>query len=56
MINDEAEGVPVAILANKQDLGEAAMDFISIKETFNPVMAHIGARESKVFSVSAKTG
>jgi hypothetical protein len=48
------EGVPIAILANKQDLTNA--DTSLIKEAFNPLMPRLEARESKVFSVSAHTG
>lgn len=56
MRNRAAEGVPVAILANKQDLDGLAADIVAIKELFNPVMAHIDARESRVFLVSAVRG
>ncbi len=49
-----AEGVPIAILANKQDLSNA--DVSLIKEVFNPLMPRVEARESKVFAVSAHTG
>lgn len=57
MGNEEVEGVPVAVLANKQDLIIDHMDtLIRVKETFNPLMERIEARESKVFGVSALTG
>lgn len=57
--NDDTEGVPVAILANKQDLLEENMKIdilVRIKEIFNPIMSKIEARESKVFGVSALKG
>lgn len=55
--NEEVEGVPVAVLANKQDLISNQEDsIIEIKEIFNPMMAKIEARESKVFGVSALSG
>ena len=55
--NEAVEGVPVAVLANKQDLIEDSIANIAeIKEIFNPLMSSIEARESKAFSVSALTG
>lgn len=58
--NEEVEGVPVAILANKQDLLDGDEDreanLLEIKEQFNPIMSQIEARESKVFGVSALEG
>lgn len=57
MGNEEVEGVPVAVLANKQDLIYDKMNnLIKVKETFNPLMERIEAKESKVFGVSALTG
>lgn len=73
MRNEEIEGVPVAILANKLDLQQQQQQteistqlnntmrnydsvLAEIKETFNPLMALIEARESKVFGVSAING
>jgi len=57
--NEDVEGVPVAVLANKQDLinDQFQLDcVIKVKEIFNPLMERIEARESKVFGVSALTG
>lgn len=55
--NEDVEGVPVAILANKQDLINDQLDCVlKVKEIFNPLMERIEARESKVFGVSALTG
>lgn len=59
MGNEAVEGVPVAILANKQDLiadDEREASLVRIKETFNPIVSRIEARESKVFGVSALEG
>ena len=55
--NEDIEGVPVAVLSNKQDLiTDLEENLIRVKETFNPLMERIEARESKVFGVSALTG
>lgn len=55
--NEDVEGVPVAVLANKQDLISDPIEcVIRVKEAFNPLMQKIEARESKVFGVSALTG
>lgn len=53
---DLLEGVPVAVLANKQDLHGGAADVASMKEMFNPSLARWSAREGKVFAVSAVSG
>lgn len=55
--DEELEGtVPVLILVNKQDLQENVDLAAKIKETFNPIMANISARECKVLSCSALKG
>lgn len=55
--NEDVEGVPVAVLANKQDLIEDSIrNITAVKEIFNPLMSSIEARESKAFGVSALTG
>jgi ADP-ribosylation factor related protein 1 len=53
--NDEAEGVPVLMLANKQDMPNA-LRVEEIKEIFNQIAQKLGARDSKVLSVSALQG
>ncbi|KAJ1563348.1 ADP-ribosylation factor protein 3, partial [Nowakowskiella sp. JEL0078] len=53
--NDSIEGVPVLMLANKQDV-EGALGVHEIKETFNKIAVKLSARDSKVMSVSALTG
>lgn len=55
--NEDVEGIPVAILANKQDLiTDPISSLAATKEIFNPLMSSIEARESKAFGVSAVTG
>lgn len=60
MSNESAEGVPVAVLANKQDIfadeETITLAISAVKEAFNPLMPQIEARESKVFSISAQKG
>ncbi|KAI8821060.1 ADP-ribosylation factor family-domain-containing protein [Fimicolochytrium jonesii] len=53
--NDEVEGVPVLMLANKQDV-PSAMRMHEIKEVFNPIAVQLGAKDSKVLGVSALKG
>ncbi|KAJ3041142.1 hypothetical protein HDV00_009857 [Rhizophlyctis rosea] len=53
--NDIIEGVPVLMLANKQD-DISALKVHEIKEIFNPIAVKLGARDSKVLSVSALEG
>ncbi|KAL3901857.1 MAG: hypothetical protein SGCHY_000274 [Lobulomycetales sp.] len=53
--DDNVEGVPVLMLANKQDV-EGALKVHEIKEIFNPIASNLGARDSKVLSVSALRG
>lgn len=56
MISDSLlEGVPVLVLANKQD----KMDCFTVpqvKEIFNQSARHVGARDCKVEPVSAVNG
>jgi ADP-ribosylation factor related protein 1 len=53
--NDEVEGVPVLMLANKQDLSDA-VKVEDIKQTFNQIALKLGARDSRVLPVSALKG
>lgn len=53
--NDEVEGVPVIVLANKQDLNQA-LAVEEIKEIFNRIAQRIGAQSSQVLPVSALKG
>ncbi|KAI9092885.1 ADP-ribosylation factor family-domain-containing protein [Phlyctochytrium arcticum] len=53
--NDSVEGVPVLMLANKQDVS-TSLQVHEIKEIFNPIALHLGARDSKVMPVSALQG
>ena len=47
--------MPVLMLANKQDMPRS-MKVEEIKEIFNKIAAHIGARDSNVLPVSALRG
>lgn len=53
--NDEVEGVPVLMIANKQDV-ESSLKLEQIKEHFNHVAEKLGARDSRVLPVSALRG
>ncbi|RKO88863.1 ADP-ribosylation factor family-domain-containing protein [Blyttiomyces helicus] len=53
--SDEIEGVPVLMLANKQDV-PSSLKVHDIKETFNQIALKLGARDSKVLPVSALRG
>ncbi|KAI9159541.1 ADP-ribosylation factor protein 3 [Blastocladiella emersonii ATCC 22665] len=53
--NDALEGLPVLMLANKQDL-PGAMRVEQIKEIFNHIALQMGARDSKVLPCVALTG
>ncbi|KAI9142659.1 hypothetical protein BKA69DRAFT_1021222, partial [Paraphysoderma sedebokerense] len=53
--NDEIEGVPILMLANKQDQPNA-MKVEDIKEIFNQIASRLGARDSKVLPCSALSG
>ncbi|TID20436.1 hypothetical protein CANINC_003553 [Pichia inconspicua] len=55
--NEKLVGVPVLMLANKQDLSVAnKMDIAMLKEFFNPIAEHLNAQDSKVMGISALTG
>ncbi|KAI9006627.1 ADP-ribosylation factor family-domain-containing protein [Phycomyces nitens] len=53
--NDRVEGVPILMLANKQDLS-GALRVEDIKEVFNKIAVKLGARDSRVLPVSALEG
>ena len=53
--DDVIEGVPVLMLANKQDV-EGAYSIIEIQEIFNSIAVALEARDSKVLGVCALTG
>ncbi|ORX57822.1 ARF/SAR protein [Piromyces finnis] len=53
--DDTIEGVPVLMLANKQD-NPNALKVEEIKESFNKIAMYIGARDSTVLPISALTG
>jgi ADP-ribosylation factor related protein 1 len=53
--NEETEGVPVLVLANKQDRDES-LEIAELKEVVNPVIVQLGARDSRVLPVSALEG
>lgn len=53
--NDAVEGVPILMLANKQDR-EDRMEVEDIKEIFNKIAEQMGARDSRVLPISALTG
>ncbi|KAJ3293525.1 ADP-ribosylation factor protein 3 [Borealophlyctis nickersoniae] len=53
--NDIMEGVPVLMLANKQDM-PSALKVHEIQEIFNQIALKLSARDSKVLPVSALEG
>lgn len=53
--NEEVEGVPVLMVANKQDQS-ASLKVEQVKELFNPIAQKLGARDSTVLPVSALKG
>ncbi|KAI8378596.1 ADP-ribosylation factor family-domain-containing protein [Blakeslea trispora] len=53
--NDAVEGVPVLMLANKQDV-PGALKVEEVKEVFNKIAMKLGARDSRVLSISALEG
>ncbi|OBZ89559.1 ADP-ribosylation factor-like protein 3 [Choanephora cucurbitarum] len=53
--NDAVEGVPILMLANKQDVS-GALKVEEVKEVFNKIAMKLGARDSRVLSVSALEG
>jgi ADP-ribosylation factor related protein 1 len=54
-MNDNAEGLPILMLANKQDI-EGALRVEEIKEVFNQIALKLGARDSRVLPISALEG
>lgn len=55
--DDKLVGVPVLMLANKQDLNvENKMDIAKFKDFFNPIAELLNAQDSKVMPISALTG
>lgn len=53
--NEEVEGVPVLVLANKQDR-EESIEIAKVKEVVLGVLVGLGARDSRVLPVSALEG
>lgn len=53
--DEEIEGVPVLMMANKQDV-EDHLEVQDVKELFNPIAEHLGARDSRVLPMSAIKG
>ena len=53
--NNEVEGVPILMLANKQDLPNS-LKVEEIKEIFNKIALRLGARDSRVLPISALEG
>jgi len=53
--NEDVEGVPVLVLANKQDRDEA-VEIAKVKEVVLAVLVGLGARDSRVLPVSALEG
>ncbi|ORX62002.1 P-loop containing nucleoside triphosphate hydrolase protein [Hesseltinella vesiculosa] len=53
--NDLVEGVPILMLANKQDINDA-LRVEDIKEVFNKIAVKLGARDSRVLPISALEG
>lgn len=54
-MDDTVEGVPVLMLANKQDM-PTALKLEQIKEIFNKIAERLGARDSRVLPISALEG
>ncbi|KAJ3334087.1 hypothetical protein HDU76_011611 [Blyttiomyces sp. JEL0837] len=53
--NDEIEGIPLLMLANKADK-PGSISVPALKEIFNQLALKLGARDSKVMSISALRG
>jgi ADP-ribosylation factor related protein 1 len=56
MSNQDCDGVPVLMLANKQDIKGRAVSVEQIKEIFNRLAVRLDAIDSRVLPVSALTG
>ncbi|SMN21231.1 similar to Saccharomyces cerevisiae YPL051W ARL3 GTPase of the Ras superfamily required to recruit Arl1p to the Golgi [Maudiozyma saulgeensis] len=55
VMDDEVEGIPILMLANKQDRPDR-LEIQDIKEIFNQIAEHLSARDSRVLPVSSLTG
>lgn len=55
VMNENIQGVPVLMLANKQDV-PGAMTLVEIQEIFNQMVLKLEARDSKVLLISAIKG
>ncbi|AWU77517.1 uncharacterized protein C5L36_0D02610 [Pichia kudriavzevii] len=53
--DDKVEGLPILMLANKQDMPQA-LEIANIKEVFNKMAEHLNANDSSVLAISARTG
>ncbi|KAJ8102308.1 ADP-ribosylation factor family-domain-containing protein [Lipomyces tetrasporus] len=53
--HQDTEGIPVLMLANKQDRDDS-LEVEDIKEIFNKIAEHLGARDSRVLPISALKG
>ncbi|KAK9477561.1 ADP-ribosylation factor family-domain-containing protein [Lipomyces japonicus] len=53
--HEDTEGIPVLMLANKQDRDDS-LEVEDIKEIFNRIAEHLGARDSRVLPISALRG
>ena len=55
LINDKVEGIPILMLANKQDMPDA-LSVADIQTIFNKIAELLSARDSKVLPISALEG
>ena len=55
LINDKVEGLPILMLANKQDMPDA-LSVSDIQAIFNKIAELLSARDSKVLPISALEG
>ncbi|CAG8542311.1 12172_t:CDS:2 [Ambispora gerdemannii] len=53
--SDMTEGIPILMLANKQDVPDS-LKVEEIKEIFNKISLRLGARDSRVLAISALEG
>lgn len=53
--NEDTEGIPILMLANKQDRDES-LEVEEIKEVFNKIAERLQARDSRVLPISALQG
>jgi ADP-ribosylation factor related protein 1 len=55
--DDKVEGLPVLMLANKQDIQiDSKLEIAQIKDIFNKIAENLNANDSKVLPISAYTG